>query len=253
MLPSSRNLPPELLQMLRALKLGPIAETLPERLLQARERTMDPQDVLTIILGDEVERRRGKASAQRAKKAGLEAVLVLDAWDRQAKVTYDRELLDELMLLRFIDRHQHVCIVGPVGVGKTMIAHGLGHIASARGKTVVCQTAAETFKLLRASRLDDSHTQEMRRLMTPGLLIIDDFVQRPMDGYDTVDFGDITEARHRKASMIVTSNRDPSEWQAMMAEPLHAQAIVDRLVNNSHDLVIEGESYRKQQKPTRER
>ena len=249
MLPQSRNLPPELLQLLRALRLGPIAETLPERLLQARERTMDPQDMLTVIFGDEVERRRGKATHERAKKAGLDPGMVLDAWDRQAKVTYDRNLLDDLMLLRFIERHQHVCIVGPVGVGKTMIAQGLGHIACARGMTVVCQTAAKAFHLLRASRLDDSHTQEMRRLMTADLLILDDFVQRPMDGSDTVDFGDITEFRHRKASMIVTSNRDPSEWQAMMAEPLHAQAIVDRLVNNSHDLVIDGESYRKNQKP----
>lgn len=49
--------------------------------------------------------------------------------------------------------------------------------------------------------------------------------------------------------MVVTSNRDPSEWLAMLADPLLAQALVDRFSNNAYDLVIEGESYRKTQKP----
>ena len=142
-----------------------------------------------------------------------------------------------------------MCVLGPVGVGKTMIAHGLGHIASARGKSVVCLRADEMFARLRAGRLDRTHAAELRRLVTVDVLVVDDFAQRPMDADDTADFAEIVEKRHRKASMVMTSNRDPSEWQAMMAEPLHAQAVVDRFTNNAHDLVIEGESYRKQQKP----
>jgi len=47
----------------------------------------------------------------------------------------------------------------------------------------------------------------------------------------------------------MTSNRDPGEWLAMLADPLHAQALVDRFTNNAYDLIVEGESYRKRQKP----
>ena len=51
-------------------------------------------------------------------------------------------------------------------------------------------------------------------------------------------------------SIVVTSNRGPDEWLATFADPLRAQSAIDRFVNNVYDLVIEGESYRRRQKPT---
>ena len=56
--------------------------------------------------------------------------------------------------------------------------------------------------------------------------------------------------RHHRAATVLTSDRDPSEWLAMMADPLLAQSAVDRLLNSAYELVLEGESYRKRQKPT---
>jgi DNA replication protein DnaC len=56
----------------------------------------------------------------------------LDAWDPTAHVTFDRSLLNELASLRFLEAHAHVAIVGPVGVGKTFLAHALGHAACRR-------------------------------------------------------------------------------------------------------------------------
>ena len=61
----------------------------------------------------------------------------LEAWDPTAKVTFDRTLLNELASLRFLEAHAHVTIVGPVGVGKTFLAHALGHVACRRGRTVL--------------------------------------------------------------------------------------------------------------------
>lgn len=239
----------ELVAMLKALKLGQLIPLLPERLRMFRERGLDFEEALQILLADEVQRRDRNRLVSRAKKAGLAAGLVFDAWDTSAQITYDRHLLDELRLLRFIERHHHVLIMGPVGVGKTMLAHALGHLAIGRGYSVHCEPADKLFHRLRGSRLDDTHALELRRLVKVDLLVIDDFGLRTLTSDETSDFFELVSQRHQTASMVVTSNRDPSEWLPMLGDPLLAQALVDRFTNNAYDLVIEGESYRERQKP----
>ncbi len=243
------DLSPDLIRTLKALKLGKLLPVLPERLRQARERGMDPADALLMILSDELQRRQRQRVQRRAARAGLEADQVFDIWDTTACVTYDQRLLDELRTLRFVERHFHVLLMGPVGVGKTLVAHALGHLAVERGLSVHCQSADKLLLELRASRLDDTHTLALRRLARVDLLILDDFGLRALTSMETADLYEIVTARHRVGSMIWTSNRDPSEWLGLLADPLHAQALVDRFTNNAYDLVIEGESYRKRQKP----
>ena len=242
---------PELRKAMKALRLGKLLPILPERLRVARERQLDPEDVLLTLFTDEIQRRLQQRHARRARLAGLSDALVFDAWDRTAKITYDVALLDELRTLRFVDKHHHVLIVGPVGVGKTMLAHALGHLAVQRDLSVHCESADKLFHRLRASRLDNTYEQELRRLCDIDLLVIDDLALRAMDARETGDLFEIVSARHRVGSMVVSSNRDPEEWLPLFADPLHAQALVDRFTNNAYDLVIEGESYRKRQKPRR--
>lgn len=102
---------------------------------------------------------------------------------------------------------------------------------------------------LRASRLDQSQGALMRQLCTVDLLIIDDLGLCALTPIEAQDFAAIVEARHRKASMVVTSNREPGEWLPLFGDVLQAQAVVDRFANNAYDLIIEGESYRPLQKP----
>jgi DNA replication protein DnaC len=104
-------------------------------------------------------------------------------------------------------------------------------------------------KRLRASRLDNSHDVEIRKLLRVDLLIIDDFALQPLDALDTTDVYELIVERHRAAATIVTSNREPIEWLALMADPLLAQSAIDRLQSAAHELVLDGESYRQHQRP----
>jgi DNA replication protein DnaC len=140
--------------------------------------------------------------------------------------------------------------MGPVGVGKTFLATALGHAAVRRRYSVHFERCDRLLKRLRASRLDNSHDVEMRKLLRVDLVIVDDFALQPLDALDTADIYELIVERHRAAATIVTSNREPIEWLALMADPLLAQSAIDRLQSAAHELVLDGESYRQRQKPT---
>jgi DNA replication protein DnaC len=206
---------PDLRATLRALKLGQMLATLPDRLTLARQQKMVHADFLELVLADEVSRREAKSAS-----------------------------------LRFLDGPHGALILGPVGVGKTHLASALGHIAIRRRRTAHMAPAAKLFKRLKAARLDNTLDAEMRRLAGTELLILDDFALQALDPTETADFYQLCVERHQRAATVVTSNRTPEEWLSMMADPLLAQSAVDRLVSAAHELVIEGESYRRRQKPS---
>ena len=234
----------DLTKTLKALKLGQMTQTLPERLALARQRKMSHAAFLQLILDDEIGRRESRSAMLRARTAGLDPTMRLDAWDELDDLTYDRELLADLATLRFTEAGNGVLILGPVGVGKTHLATALGHTAIRRRLSVHAARADKLFTRLRAARLDNTLEAEIRRLARVDLLVLDDFALRPLDATETNDFYELVVERHRKASTIVTSNREPSEWLTMMSDALLAQSAVDRLTSGAHTLVIEGPSYR---------
>jgi DNA replication protein DnaC len=240
----------DLKQLLRTLKLGKMLDTLPERLTLARQQHLPHADFLELVLADEVTRRDTNSAALRARAAGLDPAMRLDTWDTTAAVRFDHTLWTELTTLRFLDGPHGALILGPVGVGKTHLATALGHIAVRRRVAVHMTRADRLFKRLKAARLDNTVETEMRRLAHTSLLIIDDFCLQALDATETADFYEIVVERHQRAATVVTSNREPSEWLALMADPLLAQSAVDRLVSTCHELVIEGDSYRRRQRPT---
>lgn len=241
---------PDLKTTLRRLKLGKMLDTLPERLTLARQQKMAHQELLLLVLSDEASRRDSLASHLRAGRAHLDPAMQLESWDDTAKVTFDQALLNELVSLRFLEAHAHVAVVGPVGVGKTFLAHALGHLTCRRGVSVLALRADRMLKTLKHARLDNTHEAEIRKLIAVDLLIVDDFGLDAMDAVESRDAYEIFTERHRAGSMIITSNRGPDEWHATFTDPLRAQAAIDRFTSSAYDLVIEGESYRQRQKPT---
>lgn len=239
----------DLKKLMRALKLGRMLDTLPERLALARQQSLPHADFLSLVFADEVERRDRSSADLRARGAKLDPAMRLETFRSDSPVRYDKELWNELCSLRFLDDARGALILGPVGVGKTHLATALGHIAVRRRRTVRFLRADQMFRILKAARLDNSVEAEMRALARVDVLIIDDLALQAMGPTETSDFYELIVERHQRTSTIVTSNRDPSEWIAVMSDPLLAQSAVDRLVSTSYELVIEGESYRRRQRP----
>jgi DNA replication protein DnaC len=239
----------ELKALLRRVKLGKALDTLPERLALAKSRTLGHAEFLELVLSDEVTRRETTSAALRARTAGLDPAMCLENWDDSTKVNFDHATWDELCSLRFVDAGHNVVVMGPVGVGKTFLASALGHAAVRRRYSVIFERTDTMLKRLRASRLDNSHDVELRKLLRVDLLILDDFALQALDPLDTADVYELIVERHRAASTVVTSNREPIEWLGQMADALLAQSAIDRLQSAAYELVLDGESYRRRQKP----
>jgi DNA replication protein DnaC len=239
----------DLKQVLKRLKLGGLLPILPDRLALAKQRQMDYGSFLELVLSDEITRREQGNLERRLRAAGFEEVVTLEQWDDTANVQYDRQLLQELFGLHFLERHEHVLMVGPVGVGKSFLVSALGHAACRAGYSVLFVRADTMLKALAAARADYTFDRELRRFVAPDVLAIDDFGLHKLTAQQSSDLYDVIIGRHRQSSLLMTSNRDITEWVALFDDPILANSALDRLAHRSHQLVIEGESYRKRTSP----
>lgn len=243
----------ELKQTLKRLRLSGLLATLPDRVAYAKGTKLSYTEFLELILNDEIQRREDTNVSTRLRTAMVDLDQTFERFDWDAAITVDRERLKDLFSLQFIGRKENVLICGPVGVGKTFIANALAHSACRRGHKVLMLRASTMFKKLLQSRADNSHGKELVKLIGPELLIIDDFGLQRLSDEQTNDFYEVIVERYERASTVITSNRDVHEWMALFDDPIMANSALDRIAHNAHQLVIEGESYRRKKDPHRKK
>jgi DNA replication protein DnaC len=235
---------PDLTRLLKRLKLGQVLPTLPERLTLARAQQLDYAAFLTLLLADEVQRRDHQALERRLIAAGFEDRVTLDDVDWSSPVNLDRRQLHQLFTLEFLARKEHVILVGPVGVGKTLLAQCLGATTVRAGHSVVFVRADALLKELGQARADHSFEKTFRRYLAPELLIVDDFGLHRLTAQQSSDLYELVIERHRRASFVLTSNRSVDEWLGLFDDPILGNSALDRLANAAHQLVLDGPSYR---------
>ena len=241
----------ELTPLLKSLKLGALAATLPERIALARREQLDYASFLEIILSDEVNRRAHRRTEVRLHNAGFEETCRLEDFDWSASITLDRRLLDAVFSLEFLDRHEHVLLVGPAGVGKSFLAQALGYSAIRAGHAVRFIHADIFFRAMTQARVDNSVDRTFRSFLTPDLLILDDLGLHGLTSQQSADLYELILNRHRASSLIITSNRAVDEWLSLFDDPILGNSALDRLANASYQIVIEGASYRERLSPHR--
>ena len=203
-----------------------------------------------IILTDEINRRDHRRLELRLQRAGFEQTCRLEDFDWSASITLDRRLLVAAFSLQFLDRNEHVLLVGPVGVGKSFIAQALGYAAVRAGHTVRFVHADDFFRAMAQARVDHSTDKTFRSFLAPDLLILDDLGLHRMTQQQSIDLYELVIARHRTASFVITSNRAVDEWLGLFDDPNPRHSALDRLANASYQIVIEGASYRERLSPT---
>lgn len=239
----------QLERTLKGLKLSGILATLEQRLEQAQREQLGYLEFLALILEDEADRRGQGALARRVARARFEEVKTLADFDFRANPQAPAAMIRDLATLRFLERQESVLICGPVGVGKSHIAQALGFQACQAGYHVRYIKTPRLLADLGGGHADGTFQQRLRTYLAVELLILDDFGLQALTPLQSENLYQLICERYLRHSTIVVANRPPQEWYSLFSDPVLAEGALDRLVNASHHVLIDGPSYRPRKRP----
>ncbi|MFE8950673.1 IS21-like element helper ATPase IstB [Streptomyces sp. NPDC007856] len=233
---------------LKALRLSEMLETLDARLLQAHGGELGHLDFLQVLCQDEITRRETVAFERRLKRTKFEQQVTLEEFDFTASSKLPAAQIRDLGALRWLHAGESVILFGPVGVGKTHIAQALGHLAVRQGANVRFAKTSRILAELAGGHANRTWDRRIRELIRPDVLILDDFAMRQLSAAQADDLYELVSERQGR-SLIITSNRAPSDWYPLFPNPVVAESLLDRLINTSHQVMMNGPSYRPNKRP----
>lgn len=238
-----------LLAQLKMLNLGGVIESLEVRVAQANSGQLSYEEFLGLVIQDEIERREARKLNRRLRQAAFEEEKTIEGFDFSFNPGIPGKKVRELAAGMWLARHENVLVCGHPGVGKTHLAQALGHQACRQGRTVRFTKASALFRELAMARSDHTWEPTVRAYTKPDVLVVDDFGLKALTQAQADDIAEIVSERYLRGGMIFTSNRRVDEWQALFPDPVFANSVLDRLAHNAHQLIIEGDSYRKKKRP----
>ena len=193
---------PALNQALRTLKMSGMLETLEARLTQARAGELGHIEFLQVLCHDEIARRDSQAVTRRIRKATFESQATLEGFDFAASPKLPAAQIRDLAALRWLSAGESVIVYGPVGVGKSHIAQGLGHLAIRQGADVRFAKTSRVLATLAGGHADRSWDKRLAELSRPAVLILDDFGMREYSATQADDLYDIQPIPSRLVSAV---------------------------------------------------
>jgi len=207
----------ELDRSLRQLRLSGMAGALETRLVQAQAEKMPPIDLISVLVNDELTRRRDRLLDRRIKLAGFrDSSRTLDAFDFDFNKKMDRRLVFELASGHFVAQREDALFLGPPGSGKSHLAQAIGHAVIQQGYRVRYFEAHALVEDLAEATAEGLRKERLKELSTVPLLIVDDLGMRRLPSTAAEDLLELIMRRYERVSTILTSNRPVDDWGKLL-------------------------------------
>ena len=233
------------IEKLRKMRINAMAELHLQQVKNNQLMDVTPDDYLALLTDHEWEERQNKKIQRLLKQAGFRQKATIADVDYQAGRQLDKNMFQRLSSLDFIARNENIIFTGPSGVGKSYLAQALGHQACMMEYKVVYAITSRMFKRFKLSKVDGTYMRELNKLSKADVLILDDFGLQSLDKHDRETLMDIIDDRYNQKTTIVSSQIPVSTWYDIIGEGTIADAILDRMVNSSHRIDLNGPSLRR--------
>ncbi len=233
----------------KSLKLSGMKDTLDMRIREAEENQLSYSELVALLLQDEIQTRNNRKLKRLLSKANLHNNKTIENFDFSANPSLNAAAIRELATGNFIGKGENIFFVGPTGVGKTHLASAIGHQACRSYLKVLFYKFSSLIENLLNADLVNKLESFLKYIINVDLLIIDDFAFKGIDQKSAELLYTIVDEKYLRKSIIITSNRDIADWSNIFPDPIMANAVLDRLAHNAHQITIKGQSYRKKNKP----
>lgn len=230
---------------LKALNLNGMAEMVGDIMKLSVQMRPSLEMALSRMLEAEVRHRDDSRTTRLLKASKLRYRVLVDDISCSTARNLTHEKLDSIADCGFVRRGENLLITGLTGCGKSYLTCALGHQACTLGSKTLYLNMNRFVDVLKQSRLDGTFYQMLSRLNKNDLIILDDFGLQKMDGDTRIALLTLLEEHYEKKSMIIVSQLPLEKWYDYIAEATLADAIMDRLVNSSHHIELDGPSLRK--------
>jgi DNA replication protein DnaC len=237
----------DIIKKLKEMRLPVMASEYQKQIEDVQYLNYSFQERFSMLLNSEYDSRVNHTIERNRKKATLyDSTANINEINYRADRKINRSLIETLQTNEYIDDGLNVILIGASGCGKTWISNALGMNAILDRRTVKYIRLSELFSEFEAKKIQNTYRQYIKQINKFDLLILDDFLLVRTNESERNDLLELMEKRTNKKSTIFCSQWSPEGWHEKLGNGPIADAILDRIVNSSYTMFIEGKSMREE-------